>query len=104
MRCWLIIPNPASTLNAPQPAGRLDRLERNPDRPRDPTVVGTLSSRQKPTYVYFEEDAARAAAEEWAISHPQEPVYIFESVGAIETGTPVIMNKRFNSSGELLPA
>ena len=108
MRCWLIIPNPIDSGNAPQiaPQAVLQRAARiDFDVPPQPAQnnVRELSPKQKPSTVYLDRAAAVEAAEAYAKEHPQVPVYLFESTDAIESREPPIIQKQFNSSGELVP-
>jgi len=106
MRCWLIIPNPIDSGNAPQiAAGAVLRGRGDFDVPPQPAQTNTreLSNKQRPSTVYLDRAAAVEAAEAYAKEHPQVPVYLFESTDAIESREPPIIQKQFNSSGELVP-
>lgn len=105
MRCWVIILNPVVQQQPqvrPDPLRGLDGREPLPMAQARMAML-ELSSKQKPSYIYFDKEAAYNAAEEKAKENPQTPIYIFEAVAVRETQEAPIMKKLFNSSGELLP-
>ena len=67
------------------------------------TVHQIVDRHSKVEFIYAREDAARQQAALLAEKNPKIPVYIFETTACLETKAPTIIEKKFNSSGELIP-